>query len=440
MVLDHASQAFDELRRSVMKKRIAFALGAVLILNWAGMAMFGVPAPIPIDRLLKNTTAYIEDHPRDPMGPYTLARIHYLALATGAAAFTAYEERAFPPRVAVDVTGGFGQVARPQAGGRGGRGVTGTSGNWTEAQLREHLKLAVENYQKALAMNAKSALFHLGLASVSEAALTTGFKLEAIPGASTPAPANGDFAPLWREQAIAEYLQAYELSVEADTAIRDMPITGPLSLISYEAGQRYLAMVAARGQRDNEAPTVAKVQASIRTISNKPMNAITPIVFRLDRGAPLEDLLDASKTVTFDLDGTGRSQRYTWLRPETGILVWDPLMTGCISSGRQLFGSVTFNMFWSDGYRALDALDDNRDGAIAGSELEGLALWFDRNQDGVSQQGEVVSIKAAGIVSISARAAGRVGESLMNPAGLVTSDGRVLPTYDWTTRSLTPMS
>jgi hypothetical protein len=423
-----------------MKKQIAFAFGAVLILSCAGMAMFMVTAPVPIDRLLQNTTAYIADHPRDAMGPYTLARIHYLALATGAAAFTAYEERAFPPRVAVDVTGGFGQVASPPARGRGARGAPAAPAPWTEAQLREHLKLAVQNYLKALVMNDKSALFHLGLASVSEAALTAGFKLEAIPGASAPAPANGDFAPLWREQAIAEYLKAYELSVDADTAIKQMPITGPLSLISYEAGQHYLAMVAARGQRDNEAQTVAKVQASVRAISNKPINGITPIVFRLDRGAPLEDLLDSGKTVTFDLDGTGRSQRYTWLRPETGILVWDPLETGRITSGRQLFGSVTFNMFWSDGYRALDALDDNRDGALSGHELEGLAVWFDRNQDGVSQTGEVISIEAAGIVSISARATECVGASLANPAGLVTSDGRVLPTYDWTTQSLTPMS
>src|SRR5262245_24374637 len=134
-----------------MKKGIVFAITAAWILSCAGIAMFGVTAPVPIDRLLANTAAYIEDHPRDPMGPYTLARIHYLAMATRAAAFTAYEERAFPPRVAVDVTGGFGQVVTSAPGrGRGGRGARGAqgpqaAGAWTEAQLREHLKLAVEN-------------------------------------------------------------------------------------------------------------------------------------------------------------------------------------------------------------------------------------------------------------------------------------------------------
>ena len=94
-------------------------------------------------------------------------------------------------------------------------------------------------------------------------------------------------------------------------------------------------------------------------------------------------------------------------------------------------------MFWSDGYRALDALDDNRDGALTGAELEGMAVWFDRNQDGVSQPGEVIPIARTGIVAISVRANGRSGEPLMNPAGITMADRRAIPTYDWST---TPLS
>ena len=48
-----------------------------------------------------------------------------------------------------------------------------------------------------------------------------------------------------------------------------------------------------------------------------------------------------------------------------------------------MFGSVTWWLFFSDGYRALDTLDDNRDGRLTGSELSGIAVWFDRNTEEV---------------------------------------------------------
>ena len=92
--------------------------------------------------------------------------------------------------------------------------------------------------------------------------------------------------------------------------------------------------------------------------------------------------------------------------------------------------------FWSDGYRALDALDDTRDGELRGDELRGLAVWFDRNQNGVSDAGEVVPIEQTGIAAISARSTGMAGASPANELGLAMKDGRVLPTYDWTTEAL----
>jgi hypothetical protein len=199
-------------------------------------------------------------------------------------------------------------------------------------------------------------------------------------------------------------------------------------------------MVNARGVRDAEGQTILQMQAAARaTLIGKPQ-PITPIIFRLGEAVTdgLEALLDSRRTVAFDLDGTTRAQRYDWVRPDTAILVWDPIETGRITSGHQLFGSVSFNMFWFDGYRALDALDDNRDGSISGAELIGLAVWFDRNQDGASQPGEVVPIGNTRVASISVIAFCRDGMSLTNPAGLVTIDGRVLPTYDWTTEPLTP--
>jgi hypothetical protein len=147
----------------------------------------------------------------------------------------------------------------------------------------------------------------------------------------------------------------------------------------------------------------------------------------------LSDLLEPGLDVPFDLDGDGAVERWPWVKPDTGILVWDPDHRAEITSGLQLFGSVTWWMFFADGYHALDALDDDRDGRLRGRELAGLGVWFDRNGDGRSEPGEVVPVERLGIYWIATHATSRDGDSPANLEGLGLDDGRVLPTYDWTT-------
>lgn len=88
-------------------------------------------------------------------------------------------------------------------------------------------------------------------------------------------------------------------------------------------------------------------------------------------------------------------------------------------------------MMFRDGYEALDALDDNRDRRLVGDELAGLAVWFDRDGDGVSCSDEVVSVQALRINAISTQATRRAGREPMCDSGVEFHDGRVLPTYDW---------
>jgi hypothetical protein len=163
------------------------------------------------------------------------------------------------------------------------------------------------------------------------------------------------------------------------------------------------------------------------------MGAITPVVFSLEEDRTLSDLLAPGVKVRFDLDGDGVSELWPWVKPGTGILVWDPEQKGQITSGRQMFGSVTWWLFFEDGYHALDALDDSRDGFLTGSELEGIRVWFDRNLDGISRPDEVVSLAELGIISISTKASGKDSGCPTSASGITLSDGRTLPTYDWLT-------
>ncbi len=164
--------------------------------------------------------------------------------------------------------------------------------------------------------------------------------------------------------------------------------------------------------------------------------AVTPLVLDLTDSKSLSSLVEPSRQVKFDLDGTGRPQTYGWVKPSTAFLVWDPYAEGKITSGRQLFGNATWWMLWPNAYAALDALDDNRDGWLTGKELHGLALWYDRNGNWKCDPGEVVPIEQTPIVALCTSFNRRQGLSYVSSKGVLLRDGRVLPTYDWVTRSL----
>ena len=58
------------------------------------------------------------------------------------------------------------------------------------------------------------------------------------------------------------------------------------------------------------------------------MGAVTPIVFSLEAGRTIEDLLAPDVAVDFELRGFGPVDRWPWVKPDTGLLVWDPERRG----------------------------------------------------------------------------------------------------------------
>ena len=116
--------------------------------------------------------------------------------------------------------------------------------------------------------------------------------------------------------------------------------------------------------------------------------------------------------------------------------MWDPQHKGQITSGRQLFGSVTWWIFWKNGYQALAALDNDGNGELTGHELDGISIWQDANSNGISDSGEIKPLKDWDIVSLSTRVTGHIGITPANAQGATLSDGTILPTYDWMPKSL----
>ncbi len=159
--------------------------------------------------------------------------------------------------------------------------------------------------------------------------------------------------------------------------------------------------------------------------------AITPIAIPLTDDVPAHGIVDRLARVRFDADGAG-PRDWTWITPDAGWLVHDADDRGTITSALQWFGNVTFWLFWTNGYEPMRALDDDGDGELAGAELRHLAIWHDRNRDGVSDAGEVRPLATHGIVALSCHYV--VGDgtrvAAYSPRGARLSDGRVRPTYD----------
>lgn len=196
-------------------------------------------------------------------------------------------------------------------------------------------------------------------------------------------------------------------------------------------GAEHLARLAT-STRDRR--LVARMRARLDAVP--PIIAVTPILVPLGGATAIETLIDRHAAVRFDFSGQGIPMRAGWLTPRAAWLVWDPKDHRRIDGGFQLFGSVTWLSFWNNGYQALGTLDDDGDGELRGAELWGLALWDDRNGDGISTALEVRPVRAHGIVALR-YAHARVSDDLWISAnGVTLENGDSRPTYDWIVRAM----
>ena len=133
-----------------------------------------------------------------------------------------------------------------------------------------------------------------------------------------------------------------------------------------------------------------------REIEN-PNPIISPLIIDLDGDGVESTSLDDFNAPHFDIDGDGIAERVGWVGADDGLLALDRNSNGSIDNITELFGSPT-----QDGFTQLRELDTNNDGLIDENDDQyaDLRIWQDANGDGVSQEGELISLEEAGIVSI----------------------------------------
>jgi hypothetical protein len=372
------------------------------------------PVEAPLERLLRNTQTYLQKNPNDAQGYYVLGRLHSLAFARQTQTLSVYESNAQRPLTELPPYESI-LIARDKT-------------KPPTAAALQHLSESIRQYQRATELAPAKAAAWLGLGWMWESGAEFAAEVSRSKGGQA-LPSN---TSAWQTRALAAYRQAYARSVKQDLA-REHAGPGANAQISLEAGQAIQRLLQNRAAKPTvqEQAELLEIGNAITQLQHKP-RVVTPIIFSLTQARPLTELLAPGTCVRFDLSGDGQPRLWPWVKPETGLLVWDQTRQGRVRSGVQLFGSSTWWIAWEHGYQPLALLDDNGDGWLAGAELHGLAVWRDRNTNGVSEPGEVAPVRQLGIRRLAVQATTTADGVPANPNGLELNDGRRLPTYDWT--------
>ncbi|MBK1674305.1 hypothetical protein CKO35_13535 [Ectothiorhodospira shaposhnikovii] len=130
----------------------------------------------------------------------------------------------------------------------------------------------------------------------------------------------------------------------------------------------------------------------------------SPIILDLD-GSGI-NTVGFDSDIYFDHNGNGFAQLTGWVGTNDGLLVLDRNGNGIIDNGAELFGNntvLTNGMTAVNGFAALAEHDSNGDGVVDADDTiwAELRVWRDLSQDGVTREGELITLDELGIVSIN---------------------------------------
>ncbi|MCB9783646.1 MAG: hypothetical protein H6751_11845 [Candidatus Omnitrophica bacterium] len=416
-------------------------------------AMFAEPKLFPADRLAKSLLEAIKEKPKDAENFYRLGRVYYLAFHNQSYLVPAYwdSDNEKPEFTEAWRDEGFERWARWNQASQNilsqrdlasedelsesERGEFYTTAHrsagfleevgWEPERIEAQLAIdfaekAVRSFEYAIQLNLDNGLYRLGLASVQEEAADF---LQKNSTSTLNIPRN--LSSITKDQIYNNYLQAFVLSEPEDRKLDGIPPGGLEAIVSAEAARACLRL----GPQTNEEQR--RFSDHIKKLESIKSWSITPILITPPNLPNLSPALAPDTHVSFDIEGFGREAKWPWVKPETGILVWDPLEEGKIESGRQLFGNYTWQIFWRDGFEPLQRLDDDSNGALEGNELEGLAVWHDRNSDGVSDRTEVETVRSIGVKAIHVDGIEGVDSILCRRGGVLLDSGEELDLWDW---------
>ncbi|MCV6615104.1 MAG: hypothetical protein OIF35_09020, partial [Cellvibrionaceae bacterium] len=190
-----------------------------------------------------------------------------------------------------------------------------------------------------------------------------------------------------------------------------------------------LPFAATAGAQNNQGAALAGAAAGAAAVAaagqgdqgDNPFSLFTPLVLDLDGDGT--ETLSVQAGVRFDIDADGSVDSSGWVAADDGLLVRDINGDGQINNGAELFGGATLMADGnraSDGFAALAGLDSNADGVIDSNDgqFDELQVWRDGNSDGQVQDGELLLLAEADVLSINLDAVASAEPSNGNIIGL----------------------
>ncbi len=370
---------------------LAAAVAAAFLTVGVAAAMYIKPEieKVPVDRLVENLEKIAKDEPKNADVRFNLARVHGMAYAlkTDTAEIRKGKE-------GLGAWFGFEPAFVPYK-------AQATEDKDKQEAARKHLEKAIASFKEAIALAPDNLAAKLGLAWSTEQ--------------------SGD-----KEAAIKAYREVIAEGWKKEKDLKAGPLGG--HYITVEAAG-YLIPLLDKEKDKDEIKMLEEWSAQLKKLPRP----VTPIAVPLRDGLKASDLEDKTARVAFDADGSGLKKEWTWITKDAGWLVYDPKGRGDVTSGLQLFGGVSFWLFWDNGYDALASPDDDGDGVLTGKELKGLAIWQDANGDGIADPGEVRPLADWGVTAVSCRFerdATHPDRIAWSKRGVVFRDGTSRPTFD----------
>ena len=122
------------------------------------------------------------------------------------------------------------------------------------------------------------------------------------------------------------------------------------------------------------------------------------------------ELTSTEGGVLFDLNSDGELQKLPWIAgSDDAFLVLDRNRNGVIDDGRELFSHVSPQVPSAspNGFLALGLFDEKQNGGDEDGKInsgdkiyESLRLWLDRDRDGRTDSGELLTLSEAGLLEI----------------------------------------
>ncbi len=180
-------------------------------------------------------------------------------------------------------------------------------------------------------------------------------------------------------------------------------------------------------QRGEPRPDVPNTNPDIGAYETQ---TLPPIILDLnDTGI---NLVIPQKPILFDANNDGVQESMKgWFGPENAILVYDYYANHNVSQGDQ----IGFTFYAPEAKTDLQALniafDSNHDGILNDKDAhwDQFGVWQDKNQNGISDSGEYLTLMQVGITGIKLSSSGEIqhiGENTISGIGtFTTSDGNV---------------